>query len=100
MSKSRDRELGMERSITRRDFLNGVAISAGATAAASFLPSLAWADPDLVPQDMPGYYPPILTGMRGSSGLSFEEAHEDQVVNFSGIVGNANDTGESYDLII
>src|SRR5579871_3239675 len=100
MSKSRDRELGMERSITRRDFLNGVAISAGATAAASFLPSLAWADPDLVPQDMPGYYPPILTGMRGSHPGSFEEAHKLRDGNFWKSAGKPNDTGESYDLII
>ena len=28
--KSRDRELGMDRPITRRDFLNGVALTIGA----------------------------------------------------------------------
>ena len=30
MRDSRDRELGMGRGITRRDFLNGVALTAGA----------------------------------------------------------------------
>ena len=30
---SRDRSLGMDRNITRRDFLNGVALTAGAAAA-------------------------------------------------------------------
>ena len=31
MSDLTDRELGMRRRITRRDFLNGVAVTAGAT---------------------------------------------------------------------
>ena len=31
MSDFQDRELGMHRNITRRDFLNGVAVAAGAT---------------------------------------------------------------------
>ena len=30
MHDSRDRELGMHRKITRRDFINGVAVTAGA----------------------------------------------------------------------
>ena len=37
---ARDRELGMDRAITRRDFLNGVAIGAGAFAAVRWLPDV------------------------------------------------------------
>jgi len=102
MSKSRDRELGMFRSITRRDFLNGVAIGAGAAATSSLLPSLAWAESaaDLAAQDKPGYYPPTLAGMRGSHPGSFEDAHKLRDGNFWKSAGKPTDTGESYDLII
>src|SRR5262249_14765316 len=74
---SRDRELGMFREITRRDFLNGVAVGTAAAASGTFLPSLACADSSdpTVPQDRPGYYPPTLTGLRGSHAGSFEAAH-------------------------
>ena len=37
VNDSRDRELGMDRNITRRDFLNGVALTAGAFALAPYL---------------------------------------------------------------
>ena len=58
-----DRELGMHRSITRRDFLNGVAVTAGA----ALMPwhFLAAADTDFQnsdPETSPNYYPPALTG--------------------------------------
>ena len=100
MSKDRDRELGMFREITRRDFLNGVAVGTGAAAAESWLPGLAWADRDLAPQNKPGYYPPALTGLRGSHPGSFEDAHKLRDGNFWKSSGQPTDTGESYDLII
>ena len=100
MSKDRDRELGMFREITRRDFLNGVAVGTGAAAAESWLPGLAWTDHDLAPQDKPGYYPPALTGLRGSHPGSFEDAHKLRDGNFWKSSGQPTDTGESYDLII
>ncbi len=55
--------------ITRRDFLDGVLISAAAAA----LPAAGhYAG---APQDSQGYYPPRLLGMRGSHPGSFEAAH-------------------------
>src|SRR5579872_1689734 len=63
-----DRELGMDRPITRRDFLNGVAIGAGAAL-------LSTPNARAAAQDQPGYYPPLLTGMRGSHDGSYEVAH-------------------------
>jgi spermidine dehydrogenase len=60
----------MDRPIPRRDFLNGVLV-AGAAVAASGWPEVARA----APQDEAGYYPPLLTGMRGSHPGSFEMAH-------------------------
>ncbi|HKI15426.1 MAG TPA: twin-arginine translocation signal domain-containing protein [Roseiarcus sp.] len=67
--EARDRELGMGRAIDRRDFLNGAAIALGAALAG---PAFGAAP---APQDQPGYYPPSLTGMRGSHPGSFEAAH-------------------------
>ncbi len=65
-----DQQLGMAKAISRRDFLNGVSIVVGA----SLLPRTGSAQ-DIGAQDMPGYYPPELTGMRGSHPGSFKTAH-------------------------
>lgn len=61
----------MKSNITRRDFLNGVALGAAATAAAPFS---ALARNASGPASI-GYYPPLLNGMRGSHKGSFEVAH-------------------------
>ena len=72
----RDRELGMDRPITRRDFLNGVAFGIGAAMVGSGLGPLACdAEAAAFAQDAPGYYPPALTGMRGSHDGSFDVSH-------------------------
>jgi spermidine dehydrogenase len=95
----RDHELGMGQPITRRDFLNGMAIGAtaiGATAALSS-PLLAAAMADPSAQDAIGYYPPLLTGMRGSHPGSFEDAH---ALRDGRTWPAAIDTGEEYDLIV
>src|SRR4026209_854016 len=79
MSESDDKKLGMDRQITRRDFLNGVAVGTGGAVASSAFPSLALralAEPAAA-QDRPGYYPPALTGLRGSHAGSFEAAHSE-----------------------
>ena len=102
MTTQRDRGLGMNRRITRRDFLNGVAIGLGAAIGDGFLPSLIWADSanETAPQDKPGYYPPALTGLRGSHIGSFEAAHNLRDGNFWKSAGKPVDTGETYDLVI
>src|ERR1700757_3881797 len=105
---SRDSDLAMGSRITRRDFLNGLAVSVGA----SLIPNVAGAQeagPDTSPlepllaqgitQDDPRYYPPILTGMRGSHPGSFEAAHQmrdDGKWDLTGV----EDTGENYDLVV
>src|SRR5215510_11265 len=55
--------------ITRRDFLNGVALSiaAGLTPMAQL---------GAQGQGLPGRYPPALTGLRGQHAGSFEVGHE------------------------
>ena len=94
MQDSRDRELGMHRKITRRDFLNGVAVTAGA----AMMPWHLFADD--APEKSPNYYPPALTGMRGSHPGSFETAHSLRDGTFWDSVGKPEDTGETYDLIV
>ena len=73
MTKKRDKDLGMDRAIDRRDFLQGVAIGALASGLAPELAEAARAEQS--PQDAPGYYPPTRLGMRGSHPGSFEMAH-------------------------
>jgi spermidine dehydrogenase len=92
----KDRALGMDRSISRRDFLNGVAVSLGA---AMLPPHLlrAWGSD---PEKAPDYYPPALTGLRGSHPGSFEIAHSLRDGTFWADAGTPIDTGESYDLAI
>src|SRR5450755_410082 len=87
------------RTIPRRDFLNGVAVGIGGALAGSLLPSLAEAA-GRFPQDEPGYYPPVLTGMRGSHPGSFETAHALRDGDFWDHAGGTVATGETYDLVV
>jgi spermidine dehydrogenase len=118
MSDPSDRDLGMTRPITRRDFLNGVAVTIGASLVTK--PSLA--NELNVPPPPPGqgpdrsaqdpllaaginpsdarYYPPTLTGMRGSHPGSFEVAHLLRDGSFWSAAGKPVETGEIYDLIV
>ncbi len=97
---NRDRELGMDRTITRRDFLNGVSIGIGA----SLLPGKsAWLEvfgveePTFAPEKSPDYYPPAKTGMRGSHDGSWEVAHG---LRDGQTWPDAVDEKESYDLVV
>jgi spermidine dehydrogenase len=98
MSEPTDKELGMDRSITRRDFLNGVAVTAGAAMIPPHL--LAALESDLDPEKSPNYYPPALTGLRGSHVGAFEVAHSVRDGDFWEKAGRPIETGETFDLII
>ena len=82
--------------VTRRDFLNGVAISAGA----SLVPRHLRFWPDREPETSPDYYPPALTGLRGSHVGSFEVGHSVRDGNFWQTAGKPAETGEKLDLIV
>jgi spermidine dehydrogenase len=72
---AKDRNLGMDRPISRRDFLNGIA----ATAAGALAAGGTRADPLSPPVERAkskGIYPPLRTGARGSHPGSFEVAHQ------------------------
>jgi spermidine dehydrogenase len=90
--------------IPRRDFLQGALVSALSTLSGPLLrPCLANANEQtaalFAAQDAPGYYPPALTGMRGSQPGSFEAAHALRDGNGNGIA-SATDSDEDYDLIV
>ena len=87
-----DKRLGMNRPIARRDFLNGVAATGIGLAA-----GLPRAD---APQDRPGYYPPVLTGMRGSHPGSFEVAHSLRDGTFWTTAPAPAPGEDAYDLVI
>ena len=87
----RDRSLGMDRAISRRDFMNGAAIAIGA----SLLPACSRGNDSILDLSGP-YYPPGETGMRGAHIGSFEAAH-------SAVQGHNwkfERSGEDYDLVV
>ena len=92
-----DRSLGLDRAITRRDFLNGVALTVAGSVLA---PELARAaQQEFAPERAPDYYPPTRVGMRGSHPGSFEAAHQLRDRRGWDLSG-AIDAGESYDLVV
>ena len=97
-----DRHLGLERRITRRDFLNGMALGAGGSLASVGLTACGWLleTAALFAQDRPGYYPPALTGMRGSHDGAWELAHALRDGTFWQQAGAVSDTRETYDLVV
>jgi spermidine dehydrogenase len=107
--EERDRELGMDRKITRRDFLNGVALAVGASLmpphwmAQDAGPDLSAQDPllakGITPQDS-RYYPPALMAMRGNHPGSFEIAHQLRDQSFWQTASSPESTGETYDLVV
>src|SRR5580700_4646471 len=98
--EQRDCELGMGRRITRRDFLNGMAVGIGVLG--SGRAGLASARDGVAhsPGPAAGSYPPALTGMRRSQPGSFDVAHSLRDGTFWDTAGSPSDTGETYDLIV
>jgi spermidine dehydrogenase len=94
-----DRALGMHRDISRRDFLNGVAVAAtAATVGGPLVEALGIPEQSTAPEQAPDYYPPLRTGLRGSHPGSFEVAH--QLRDARAWREAATDTNESYDLVV
>jgi spermidine dehydrogenase len=93
-----DRDLGMGRNITRRDFVQGVAV---AGAVAGFAPGALAASAPRTPvgleTDAAGTYPPLRTGMRGMHPGAFEAAH---ALRDGEKPPAPIDTRETYDLVV
>ena len=99
--RSRDQQLGMNRSITRRDFLNGVSVAVGGSILASNVGWMAALDDGerYAPEKDPNYYPPALMGMRGNHDGTYTYAHQVRDGNFWDDAGKPESTGEVYDLV-
>jgi spermidine dehydrogenase len=114
--KRSDRELGMGRPITRRDFLSGVGVAiTGSALAGPGMVSTARAKsaaaesataksaPAVSPSGLgqeTAYYPPGAMGMRGSHEGSFEVAHALRDGARWDDLGPEAETGEDYDLVV
>ncbi|MER6531093.1 NAD(P)-binding protein [Streptomyces sp. NPDC001508] len=91
----------MGRKITRRDFLDGVAVTAAGAAAATVLPGAAQAAPAAHGHgrhNRNAPYPPTQTGLRGQQPGAYDVAHAVRDGDFE--AGPVTDTHESYDLVV
>jgi spermidine dehydrogenase len=88
----------MDRQVTRRDFLNGVAFGAGSLLADPLLAALASRADEA--EQSPDYYPPAKTGLRGNHDGSFTYAHKLRDGKSLNAGTGAQSTGETYDLVV
>lgn len=101
--KSHDSDLGMRRKITRRDFLDGVALTIGGAAAALTVPcahaflagSAGQSNAAGLPQ-----YPPALTGLRGDQDGVYTYAHKLRDGKKWDTLGTPEKLDENYDLAV
>jgi spermidine dehydrogenase len=93
VAKKTDKQLGMDRPITRRDLIHDAA--AAAIGLGLPLGGFAQTDPESVD---PRVYPPTRTGLRGSHPGSFEAAHK--YARDGQPLPAAKPTGEHYDVVI
>ena len=100
MSEWSDRELGMDRGITRRDFLDGVALGAGALALGSVLPGCDDGGGEETTTGAATADPDRLTGLRGLTDSAMEIPHQLRDGTFWEGAGTPTDTGERYDLVV
>ena len=96
---ARDHVLGMDRPITRRDFVNGVAVAVG-TAMVPGHPWWPFQSGEYAPERDPHYYPPGLLGLRGDHAGSFEVAHQMRDGGAARLMADARGTNETFDLIV
>jgi spermidine dehydrogenase len=90
-------QLGAHRDIPRRDFLQGALVGAAGILTPAWLPRSWAAEASSAAQDQPGYYPPLLNGLRGSHAGSFEAAH---ALRDGTTVPPVPEPGEDYDLVV
>jgi spermidine dehydrogenase len=105
MSEERkEKDLGMGREITRRDFLNGVAVGVGGTLISEGIGTdtllAAAALDEFAPEKAVDYYPPARQGIRGNHDGTFTFAHRLRDGEGPDSFGEPANTGESYDLVV
>jgi len=93
-----DRNLGEDRPIPRRDFLQGALFAAASTLAGPLRAAPAASGLEFPErQNLAGYYPPSLTGLRGSHEGSFAAAHS---VRDGTYPRDSIDTQQKFDLVV
>jgi spermidine dehydrogenase len=98
MNDRLDRALGMDRDITRRDFLNGAGIALTGALGRPWFESARLPQTDVfAPEKAPDYYPPARTGLRGTHDGAWEVAH---ALRDGRTWDDVRDTGEQYDLVV
>jgi spermidine dehydrogenase len=97
-----DRDLGLHRRITRRDFLNGMALAIGGAVVLPDWAAALLAGELQAAEQTPGRleYPPARTGLRGSHVGSFETFHALKDGPFWDTAGSIASAGERYDLAV
>jgi spermidine dehydrogenase len=103
MKKPSDKQLGMQRAITRRDFVQGAAVAAGVALQAGALGSSGVASASATVSEGSqrmtiADYPPVKTGMRGSHPGAYEIAHA--LARDGAKFPEPTSTEEHYDLIV
>ena len=99
-SAKRDRKIGMGSNITRRDFLNGFGVAIGGSLV---LPDTKWFErfglpqSPVSPEKSSAYYPPALTGMRGTTDAVMEVGH---ALRDGNTWSTPTPDSETYDLIV
>ncbi len=95
MKQPNDADLGMDRAISRRDFLDGARVALTGSVAYSWFEQASTAAE--MAQTQP--YPPALTGLRGTHDGAWEVAHAVRDGK-AWDDGATSDTGETYDLVV
>src|ERR1700722_11216357 len=98
--EKRNAKWGLGRPIARRDFLNGFGIAVGGSLAlggTSWFEALGLPHSPFSSAASNDYYPPALTGLRGTTGAVMEVGH---ALRDGNTWGAATQEAETYDLII
>jgi spermidine dehydrogenase len=100
-----DRTLGLDRDISRRDFLNATLLASGSALLAARSPGELWAEtsppPNPAPDDWTGYggigdY----AGSNGNTRSVLEAGHRIRDGEFETLPAHVVETGESYDCVV
>ena len=99
MTRKTDKQLGMQRSITRRDFVQGSSLAVlGAVTSGAFSVTATTAAEAASARTASSYYPPTKTGMRGSHNGAYEVAHA--LARQGARFDNPIETEEEFDLVV
>lgn len=90
----KDKRLGMDRPISRRDFLDGVALTIGGAALGGFSFGATPAAAQVTT------YPPALTGLRGQTDSTSNVMHAIRDGSFWASNPTITDSGQDYDLVV